>query len=266
MSLAGSNGIYNFNVEIVAVNGHADEDATNNKFQSSFVIAPSWPTSFAITLKTNSAGITKVGSGDQSETTWQITDMHNNIVASRMVDSTNKTYTDTITLPAFGFYQLTINDVGCDGLHWWVWDQNPSYGVTAGSFTVKKLGSGASIPMKGYNYTGTFNNDFGCGFSQYFTTGGFITGINNISSKDNSPAITAYPNPAQDNITVTVNGVESAKGQFQIIDGQGRLVLQQKASGIDNTISLNGLNNGVYTILYSDTKVPQIQTRMFIIK
>jgi hypothetical protein len=96
--------------------------------------------------------------------------------------------------------------------------------------------------------------------------GTLTTGIHNLSSKENSPAIIAYPNPAQDNITVSINGVESAKGQFQIIDGQGRLVLQQKASGFDNVISLNGLNNGVYTILYSDAKISQIQTRMFIIK
>ena len=161
---------------------------------------------------------------------------------------------------------LSINDVGCDGLHWWVWDQNPSYGITAGSFTVKKLSTGAVIPMKGYVYSGTFNNDFGCGFSQYFTTGGVTTGIHTLSVKDNGPAILAFPNPAQDNINITISGVQSAKGQIELIDGQGRSVLLQKASGADNIISLNGLSNGVYTILYTDSKISQIQTRMFIVK
>jgi hypothetical protein len=266
MSLGGASGIYNFTATITAVNGVADEDPTNNTFQSSFIAAPSWPSSFVIALKTNSEGVNIIGSGDQSETTWQITDMNNNIVASRLVDSTNKTYTDTITLPNFGYYNLTINDGGCDGLHWWVWDQNPSYGVTAGSFTVKRLVSGASIPMNGYYYTGTFNNDFGCGFSQYFTTGGATSGIHSIAAKDEGVTLMAFPNPAQDNINVTISGIESAKGQLTVVDGQGRLVLQQKASGINNVISLNGLNNGVYTILYSDAKVPQIQTRIFIVK
>jgi hypothetical protein len=266
MSLSGSNGIYNFNARITAVNGAPDGDSTNNKFQSSFVAAPSWPTSFSITLKTNSAGVNRVGNGDQSETTWQITDMNNNIVAYRFTDTTNKTYVDTVTLPAFGFYNLTITDAGCDGLHWWVWDQNPSAGITAGSFTVKKLGNGAAIPMHGYNYSGTYNNDFGCSFSQYFTVGGVVAGIHSMSPKDNAPALIAYPNPAQDNINISIHGVEAAKGQLEIIDGQGRLIIQQKASGADNVISLNGLSNGVYTVLYRDAKVPQIQTRMFIVK
>lgn len=266
MSLGAANGTYIFNAKITAVNGGADEDSTNNKYQSSFVAAPTWPTAFVITLNTNSEGVSYVGDGDQSETTWQITDMNNNVLASRLIDTTNMTYVDTVYLPSFGFFNLTINDVGCDGLHWWVWDQNPSYGITAGSFTVKKLGTGNTIPMKGYNYTGTFNNDFGCAFSQYFTTGGVATGIHNLSSKNNGPAINAFPNPAQDNINVTISGVQSAKGQLELIDGQGRSVLQQKASGTDNIISLNGLSNGVYTILYTDSKVSQIQTRMFIVK
>jgi hypothetical protein len=266
MSLSGSNGVYIFNAKIIAVNGAADEDSTNNKYQSQFVAAPTWPTSLVITLNTNSEGINFIGSGDQSETTWQITDMNNNVLASRLIDSTNMSYIDTVSLPNLGYYKLSINDVGCDGLHWWVWDQNPSYGITAGSFTVKNLSNGATIPMKGYVYSGTFNNDFGCGFSQYFTTGGAITGIHNLSPKNNNIALVAFPNPSQDNVNVTIQGVESANGQFEIIDGQGRLVLQQKASGINNTINLNGLGNGVYTILYTDAKVPQIQTRIFIVK
>lgn len=266
MSLAGSNGVYIFNAKITAVNGSVDGDTTNNKFQSSFVTAPSWPTSFLVYLNTNSEGINGVGSGDQSETTWQITDMNGNVMASRLVDSTNKSYIDTITLPNLGFYKLQISDLGCDGLHWWVWDQNPSYGINAGSFVIRKLGTGATIPMKGYSYSGTYSHDFGCGFSQYFTTGGAITGIENVKVKDNSISIAAYPNPAQDHVTVVLNGVESAKGQLQVIDGQGRVVLVQKANGFENNINLGGLSNGIYTVIYKDDKVPQIQTRMFLVK
>jgi len=96
--------------------------------------------------------------------------------------------------------------------------------------------------------------------------GTLATDIHNLSSKDNDPAINAFPNPAQDNINITISGVQSAKGQLELIDGQGRSVLQQKASGTNNIISLNGLSNGVYTILYTDSKVSQIQTRMFIVK
>jgi hypothetical protein len=262
MSLDGSGGVYTFMAQITAVNSVADEDATNNTYTSSFVVAPTWPTSFVITMKTNNEGINGLNVSP-SETKWQITDMNNNILASRVNANINTTYTDTITLPNLGFYNLSISDSSCDGLHWWVWDQNPSAGIKAGSFLVSKLGSSTTIPMKGYNYSGTFNNDFGCGFSQYFTTGGSPTDIRNIVAK-NVPAIVAFPNPAQDNISITITGVAFANGQFEIIDVQGRLVLQQKASGLENQINFNGLPDGIYTINYRDAQISQIKTRIVI--
>ncbi len=73
--------------------------------------------------------------------------------------------------------------------------------------------------MNGYNYSGTYNNDFGCGLVQYFTTGGSLAGIHSIAPKNNSITMMAYPNPAQDNVNITINGVESANGQFELIDG-----------------------------------------------
>ncbi len=265
LSLAGYSLTTIFTTKITAVNGAIDGDTTNNKFQSSFVSAPSWPTSFLVYMNTNSAGINGVGSGDQSETTWQITDMNGNVMASRLIDSTNMSYIDTVTLPNHGFYKLQISDVGCDGLHWWVWDQNPNYGINAGSFFIRKLSSGLPISMKGYVYSGTYAHDFGCGYSAYFTTGGALTGIENVKAKD-AASIMAYPNPAQDQVNITLNGVDNANGLFNLIDGQGRIVLQQKASGVDNNINTANLNNGIYTIIYRDAKTPQMQTRMLIVR
>ncbi|MEO8761974.1 MAG: peptide-N-glycosidase F-related protein, partial [Bacteroidia bacterium] len=264
LSLAGTAGIQLFTTKILSVNGSPDEDTTNNHIQSTFTVAPTWPNTISVVFKTNSVSISGPNVPDLSETTWQITDLLGNVMASSVGDSINTTYTDTITLPD-GFYNLTLQDISCDGLHWWVWDQNPSYGITAGSFQVRNMAS-AIIPMHGYTYIGTYSSDFGCGFSQYFTTGGTTTGIKNIASKNNAATIMAYPNPAQDNVNITLNGIESAKGQLEIMDGQGRLVLQQKASGNQNVINLNGLSNGIYTIMYKDGKVPQIQTRMLIVK
>jgi hypothetical protein len=267
MSLAGSSGAFNFTAKITAVNGSPDGDTTNNTFKSTFVVAPVWPPQFVVTMKTNSEGISGVGVPDLSETTWQITDLNNNILAASTNDSINNTYVDTISLPDMGYYKLTINDLSCDGLHWWVWDQNPSYGVTAGSLYITRLGTGIAIPMKGYVYSGTYNNDFGCGFSQYFTTNvSAATGIKNIASKNNAPGIAAFPNPTGDNVNITVSGIPSVNGQFEVIDGQGRLVMQQKAAGTDNVINLSRLNSGVYTITYKDIKEVPVQTRVLIVK
>ena len=261
MSMSGGTGVHSFVAQIISVNGTVDEDTTNNNFRSSFMVAPTWPTTFVVDMFTNNEGVSGVGT-NPCETNWQITDMYGNILVSRTNASISTSYKDTVTLPAGAFYNLTIADGSCDGLQWWA---NSGTGITAGTFEIKKLGN-VVIPMNGYNYSGTYNNDFGCGFSQYFTTGGSLTGIHNITPKDNSITMMAYPNPAQDNVTVTISGIESATGQFELIDGLGRSVLIQKANGIINTINLNGMLNGIYTITYRDAQVPQIQTRMIIAK
>jgi hypothetical protein len=261
MSLENLSGVYNFNVKILTVNGSVDQDTTNNTYQSSFIVAPSWPSTFVVLFVTNNEGVSAVGV-NPSQTTWEITDMNNNVLYSQLTPSISTTYNDTVTLPAYGYYKLSITDGGCNGLQWWA---NPS-NITAGAFVVTQFSTGIPIPMNGYNYSGTFANDFGCGFVQYFTTGASSAGIRTFGSKNNSISINAYPNPAQDNVNVSISGLQSANGTFEVIDGLGQTVLQQKANGIQNTINLNGMPNGIYTITYRDAQVSQIQTRMVITK
>jgi hypothetical protein len=263
MSLAASAGTHLFNAKIIAVNGVADEDSTNNKYQSHFTVAPTWPSTIVVTLNTNSEGIYGVGS-NPSETSWQITDMYGNVVSYRDSANISTTYKDTVTLTAGQFYKLTITDLGCDGLHWWVWDQNPSYGITAGSFSVKKL-SGVNLPMNGFVYSGTFYDDFGCGFSQNFTVASPLTGIQSIS-KNNSPYLEAYPNPANNSVTLMINGVTQTTGYIELIDAQGRMVLKQKATGFQNIINLSEVTPGIYMVVYKDEHVSQIQKRISVVK
>ena len=264
LSQNGSSGIFTFVAQITAVNNIADEDATNNIYSSTFVVAPTWPTSFVVAIKTNNEGVTGLGV-NPSETSWQITDMNNNVVASRTNANISTTYKDTITLPNPGFYHLTINDLGCDGLHWWYWAA-AGVSVTSGSFAVLKLVTAAAIPMNGYSYSTTYNNDFGCSFSQYFTTGGLASGIHNLGSGNKGPALLAFPNPTADQVSIAITGVAFANGQFQVLDALGRPVLQQTASGTENVLNLNGLPNGLYTITYRDEQVQQIQTRIVVSK
>ncbi|HXC06677.1 MAG TPA: peptide-N-glycosidase F-related protein [Bacteroidia bacterium] len=264
MSHTASSGLFNFVARIVTVNGGADEDTTNNVIRSRFTVAPSWPATFSITLKTNSEGVNGIGISP-SETSWQITDMNNTVIASRTNANVSTTYIDTVNLPNSGFFKLTINDLGCDGLHWWVWDQNPSYGVTAGSLTVKKMGTGAAIPMNGYYYSGTFNNDFGCGFTQYFSCNGFNTGINEHSALE-TPALRAFPNPAQDQISIQIDGKQSIHGVLELVDAQGKVVYSRKTTESQNNISLEGIAAGIYTVTYSDSEVSRVQTRIAVMR
>jgi hypothetical protein len=118
--------------------------------------------------------------------------------------------------------------------------------------------------MNGYVYTGTYRNDFGCWFSQNFTVTDQYTGIQSFS--DNTQiSMQAYPNPAQDMATISLSGIHKINGTFDVIDAQGRTVLNQKATGLDNTIKLNSLSNGVYTISYKDQNT-QLHNRLIIVK
>jgi len=260
MSLAGFNGVSNFFVNIISVNGTIDQDTTNNHLQSSFIVAPIWPDKFIVNLKTNNEGANGNLNQNPSGTSWTITDMNNNILYSELNTNYYTTYKDTITLPAKGFYKLTLTDVNCDGLQWWA---NSQYwtGFKAGSFKVTQY-SGTAIPMNGYNYTGTWNNDFGCGFTQYFTTYASTAGIHDITKA--TPNITAFPNPANDYLKITLSGIENINGQFEIVDAMGKVVLTQKVTTAENTINLNRLHNGIYTLIYRGSNVSQVQTRIVI--
>jgi hypothetical protein len=264
MSISGATGTFGFVAQITAVNGTTDDDATNNTYSSHFIAAPTWPTKFVVRMCTNDEGVTALHT-NPSETSWQITDMSNNILASRTNANVSSCYPDTVVLPANSFYKLTITDLGCDGLHWWVWDQNPSYGVTAGSFAVKPV-SGTQFPMNGFTYGGTYRDDFGCEFVQNFTTNAFSTSVGQPLYKDNSAFLQAYPNPAKDNVTLIINGTEQTNGSIELMDAQGRIVLKQKAQGDINVLNLNEVNAGIYTVVYKDAKISQIQKRIAVVK
>lgn len=247
MSMAANTGIFKFVAEIAKVNGTADNNPTNNTLTSNFVVAPTWDNKLLITMKTNSEGVNGIGSG-ASETSWTITDMSNNIVASRTNAMVSTIYADTVIIPVNGFYKLSIKDGGCDGLHWWVWDQNPGQGITAGTFSVKKLGTAANLPMNGYTYAGTYGNDFGCGYSQYFSTKTAATGIRFISS--DKASMEAYPNPASAQVSVLVQGLSNTAGSLILADLMGRSVLQQVYTPGIATMNVSDIAAGVYQLTY----------------
>lgn len=58
----------------------------------------------------------------------------------------------------------------CSGLHWWPLDGQSGY--TAGSLVVRDFNNGINLPLSGNVYSGTYHDDFGCGFTQCFTTWG----------------------------------------------------------------------------------------------
>lgn len=88
LSLNAVTGIYQFEVRILQVNGASDDDPSNDALTSSFTIAPTWPSQFAINLTTSSLAQnadpiqSDWGSG-ASDTRWEIVDAGGAVIASR---------------------------------------------------------------------------------------------------------------------------------------------------------------------------------------
>ena len=174
LSVDSAQGTYGFVAMIQQVNGQTDNDQSNDTITSQFTIAPKWPYTFIIKLTTSSIGADGNFGDSPADASWQITDANNNIVASRNNTNVTTAYADTVTLNSSNFYALTVTTSQCYGLNWWALAGQTGY--TAGSFEVQnyKHGNGA-LNLNGTVNSGQFKDDFGCGFTQYFTTAGQCT-------------------------------------------------------------------------------------------
>ena len=250
LSLEAATGTYRFLAEIISVNGASDDDATNDTLASFFTVAPTWPNTFVVNMKTNSEGVSGIGQ-NPSETSWKITDAIGNIVASRTGADVSTTYSDTVSLPNPGFYKLMVTDGGCDGLHWWVWDQNPQYGITAGSIVIRNFQTGAPIPVKGNILSGTYRDDFGCGFVQNFTTAGYAAGVKNPSNSSVSGKLVLVPNPAHNTLNISLYGLQKIEGEIRIVDAVGSVVLIKTIHSAKNNLDISSLIPGIYHVEFN---------------
>ncbi|GAA4467106.1 hypothetical protein GCM10023093_22380 [Nemorincola caseinilytica] len=256
-TLAGTTPVSTFVARIVTVNGSADLDPTNDKMTTPFNPSPKWDGQFRIMFKPNNQG-----AGGISETNWKIYDASNTVVKQRINAAINTLYTDTVTLPT-GCYRLEITDGSCDGLHWWVYDSNPGLGVNAGTFFVKKYSSAANINMNGYVYSGTFSNDFGCKFTQYFYTNTPVS-VTDITAM--AAGMDVYPNPAYNEVNVEIGGMTNVRGTIHIVDIMGRIVKTVACSEMSTRIGTGDMNTGVYTILFVDAAGNKLQSKLVIAK
>ena len=266
-TVAGISGTYNFIVAITAVNGAADADPTNDTMRSQFVSAPLWDAPFKIKMYTSNVNANS--SATLAETSWVIYNMDNTAVLQRSGCTLNTLYTDTVNLPT-GYYQLVIYDSVVDdgtydgnfyGLNWW--------GLAGGSYVpgslyVEKL-NGVQISMNGYNYSGTYNNDFGQGYSQYFYVYNATEAVKSIDLS--SLTINTFPNPAQNIVNVDLSGMQQVNGKIEIIDEMGRTVSETSCTAASMQIDVTKLLTGVYTVVYVDnTSNNRLQTKLMIAK
>jgi hypothetical protein len=260
LSQANSPDTFTFVAQILKVNGVADDDPTNDTFYAPFKVAPTWPNIFSISMRTNNEGVSGVNNGI-SVAQWQLFDMNNNVITSRTNLAVSTSYLDTIRLTNQGCYKFVVSISSCDGLEWWAHAQDGS-GINDGFLTVRKTTVPSAMTFNG-DPTGTYANDFGCGFVQYFTTNAAPLAIENINTI--ATGMEVYPNPAQNVVNVSIGGLPDVKGTIELIDALGRVVFTEPCNAAANTIHLSDFANGMYTVLFVGNAATDIKLQKRII-
>ena len=227
-----------FHVEVMQVNGIADECLENNHYHTTFDVPPVYPEGIVLWTRTNLAA---------NETKLYIRDVNGNIVFSKTNFQSNTLHKDTVNL-ATGCYQLELDDTGEDGLDFFANNDG------SGFFQIRKT---TGAPLAG------FESDFGKNIIHYFTVGYGLS----IEENSNMFNFKCYPNPALNELNVQTSGfVEDV--HFEILDSFGKLVLKEKLNlpklKNDNSIDISKLSAGIYFIKVFDSY--HVKTKRFIHK
>ena len=215
-----------FHVEIMQVNGVADECLENNHYQTTFEVPPVYPEDLVLWVRTNAAG---------NETRLYVKDVDGNVVFSKTNYQSNTLHKDTVNLP-MGCYKIELNDTGEDGLDFFANNDG------TGFFQIRKL---TSAPLAG------FESNFGKNIIHYFTVGYGLS----INETNHKVRFSCYPNPAREVLNVASVGFTGAI-KIQIFDASGRRVFQEMwpSNYLNNTkkVDISNFENGVYIIQMSD--------------
>lgn len=135
-----------------------------------------------------------------------------------------------------------------DGVNWetleWVAGNGTSYDVTTYHRTDRR-------PMPGVNYYRLVQYDYDGGL--------FKTDAIAISWPSPEQQVTAWPNPAQEYVWLNWPEMNGSVGTAQVLDGLGKVILEEKISGPNHQLSLTNLPGGMYTIvLFSERNIQYI--------
>ncbi len=90
-----------------------------------------------------------------------------------------------------------------------------------------------------------------------------ITSISGINYK--TPSVTAYPNPANQQIIIELRDITRPEGSVEIIDALGRSVMKQPYTQSGQGINISSLTNGIYLLQYTDNADPLLKLKTKII-
>ena len=223
-----SMGTNQFMAELVTPNQrYNDENKANNKFVSTFNLAPRWEP-FRFMLRTN---------GYPQENKLKITNERGEVVWEKSDFEANKNFIEDVTLPS-GCYELLLSDDGNDGLDWWVYRQTGQTARANGSFRVFKQSGGI------YAFASDFGNEFRMNF---------IVGQMDIQEApiEMSEDFEIYPNPTSGRVNVLIPELNEGNAEIEVFDMLGRRVLSFfKPTDIEHLalIDISELMDNMYVV------------------
>ena len=242
ISIEQLEGLQQFNVEILTVNGQTDGNSENNLKSSEFETAPNWPSNLVARLQTSNLGANGYFNQSPTDVSWEITDMDGNVIASRTNADVSTLYNDEVEITEPGFYKLKLNALFCYGLNWWVLENYPAY--QAGYFRMTDQND-TNLPLNNYTYSGTPHDDWGCSYTQYFSVGEETLEI----EKQELMTFNIYPNPAKNFINVNFPENLGEAYKIELVDIHGRKVYESSTQIQNNEIPVAQLANGLYVLV-----------------
>lgn len=227
-----------------------DQYPADNFLTSEVDFAPTLPNKIVVLLKTNNAASENyyyIKDGVTGEVLFEKNDLEN-----------NKTYRDTLDLPAAKCYNFEFYDDGPppgnyplnkDGLSWWANSNDGSGYVRILSMENKVIKN--------------FQADFGAKFYYQF----MATDIKSINDfpEEKVSFMYVYPNPNSGKFTVDYLIADSNYGNLEVYDLTGKKVYEQKLEtklgNID--IDLANISKGNYIVKILSSKGTELLTRKF---
>jgi hypothetical protein len=207
------------NINVITVNGQADDYPVNNLLIHAFERAEITPTTVKLMLRTDN---------HPEENTWEIVNSLGETVASGgPYANANTIYQESIDIPDLECYQFFMYDSGGDGL-------------TIPGFYAFYHGSNQ------YIITGT---EFGSVDSAYFEANTTVGLPERISHEE----ITLYPNPARDVAYITFTGEMLSKVEIRVFDLTGSQVMSLSPGFVtpgEKSLEINTseLKPGIYLV------------------
>lgn len=195
-----------FDVNIVSVNGGADDQPDNNSITSTFdnVEIFEFEGTMSIRVLTNNVAI---------DNSYTLHDSEGKVVMERDGMSNNTEYLDLLNVSS-GCYTLKFNDASHDGLYFWFFGGNGQGALSISEELVNDI----YVPVK------SFLSDHGGGVQFDFVI------MNDLTSSDDiiPERVSIYPNPAKDVLNIEVADFKEGLYTVSLTNLQGQKVLGQQ--------------------------------------